>query len=229
MEVVDKEQQRAGEKEPGKKGSNLLVVIILIICAAFLGGLYYVDTYTLIFSGKPYTVNVAGAELVPGQTTAQDLQDMGFVVCDSRSKKLDVVDGEVSSSYVDPISTSESVKGDSYLLMLKLVKDGQGYADLTIMNESSSAKEFGKCKVRSVTLYYGKENEQTASVDGISMTEMSLDKLIQSAGKPKGTKEKVISDENMTLTSWKNRSFNLELTVKADGTVYSVTSGYKMD
>ena len=95
------------------------------------------------------------------------------------------------------------------------------------MNESSRSATLADCKVRSITVYASDEEANTASLHGISMDQLTIERLAEAAGEPKKVSDDLLSDVKRTEAKWAKGNYSMELTVNEDGTVYSFSSGYE--
>lgn len=228
MNVVDKEQERIEKaKTPeGKKAKQLKSIAtaaVVVIAAAFL----YLMGHHPMFIGTPHIVSVGGISIEPGKTTVGELGAAGFFLSDFSMRKTQISGGQVTSGYEEAFSLSTPVDSKSYYNMLRLIKDGEAYASLSVVNESTSSKTLADCKVRSITVYATDEDAQSASVDGISMAQLSQESLIGAAGEPKKIDDSSVSDEKLSVAKWEKGNYSMELSTKEDGTVYSITSKYE--
>lgn len=228
MNVVDKEQERIEKaKTPeGKKAKQLktlATVAVVVIAAVYL----YLSGHHPMFIGTPHIVSVGGITIEPGKTTVAELGAAGFYVSDFSMRKTQISGGQVTSGYAEAFDPSTPVDSKSYYNMLRLIKDGEAYASLSVVNESSSAKTLADCKVRSITVYASDEDAQSASVDGVSMSQMTQESLAAAAGEPKQISDSSVSDEKLIVAKWEKGNYGMELSTKEDGSVYSFTSKYE--
>lgn len=228
MKVIDKEQERIEkEKTPQAKRLKLLrtivTAVILVIFAAFL----YLSSHHPMFIGTPHVVTVGGFAVEPGKTTVRELEAAGFYLSDYTMMSTEIYDTEVISGYLEAYDLSSSVEKQSYYDMLTLVKDGQRYAGLSVVNESVKSAALADCKIRSIIIYATDEESEIASIDGVSMAQLTQAALTAAAGEPASISDSTASDEKLTVAKWEKGNYFMELSMKEDGTVYSFTSKYE--
>lgn len=177
--------------------------------------------------GTPHIVTVDNFQVEPGKTTVQELGDAGFFISDSSMRKVKVSGSQVASGYEEAYDLSSEVEPRTYYYMLRLVKDGQSYASLTVVNESSSAATLADCKVRTITVYSTEQKAEEAKLDGIVMGELNVESLTETAGEPDSSKEEDGENGKRTVAKWQKGDYTMELTLNEDKTVYSFSSGYE--
>lgn len=228
MKVIDKEQERI-EKENTPEGKKLKLIrtivlgVIVVIVAIFL----YLSGHHPMFIGTPHLVTVGGFEVEPGKTTVSELAAAGFFLSDYNMRQAEIFSNGVDTDYQESYDISSPVEKQSYYDMLILVKNGQQYASLSVVNESVSSATLGDCKVRSITIYEADEESETASLDGVSMDQLNQATLTEVAGEPESISEDTASDEKITVVEWEKGNYFMELSMKEDGTVYRITSKYE--
>lgn len=216
-QVIHQEKRRA----PGLRRIFMGAAAMLLCMSIFLGGCGKAP------AGTPHLVTIDGFSVEPGKTTVQELSDAGFYISDTSMRKVAVSGGQVVSGYEEAYELSSEVEPKTYYYMLKLVKDGQSYAGLTVVNESSSKATLADCKVRSISVYSSEEKADEAKLNGIAMKDLTVDALKESSGEPESEEEEESSEGKSTVTSWAAGNYSMELTVKEDGTVSSFKSEYE--
>ena len=228
MKVVDKEQERiekanTPEGEKSKRLSTILTVVAVAAFAVFL----YLSGHHPMFIGTPHVVTVDGFTVEPGKTTVGELGAAGFMVSDFSMRKTNISGGQVTSGYMEAFAPSTPVEGKSYYDMLRLVKDGEAYASLSVVNESSSDATLADCKVRSITVFSTDEAAMTASIDGIPMEGLTQESLAGVSGEPERVSDSTLSGEKKIVAKWAKGNYSMELTMNEDGTAYSFVSKYE--
>ena len=228
MKVVDKEQERIERaKTPqGKQLKKAKALIVLGIVAAMAFYIYNAN-HNPLYIGSSHIVTVSGVTVEPGKTTVSDLLDTGFYIADNSVRGMNLSGGRITSGYDEPFSPDAPVEASSYYDMLRLVKDGKAYAYVSVVNESSRSATLADCKVRSITVYASDEEANTASLHGISMDQLTIERLAEAAGELKKVSDDLLSDVKRTEAKWAKGNYSMELTVNEDGTVYSFSSGYE--
>ena len=228
MKIVDKEQERiekanTPEGKKSKRRSSALTAVAVIVFAVFL----YLSGHHPMFIGTPHIVTVDGFAVEPGKTTVGELGAAGFFVSDFSMRKTNISGGQVTSGYMEAFELSTPVEAKSYYDMLRLVKDGEAYASLSVVNESSSAATLADCKVRSITVHSTDEAAMTASIDGIPMEGLTQESLAGAAGEPERVSDSSLSGEKKIAAKWEKGNYSMELTMNEDGTAYSFVSKYE--
>lgn len=228
MKVVDREQERIEKANTpkgkvSKKLSTALTVVVVIAAAVFI----YLSSHHPMFIGSPHMVSVGGVTVEPGKTTVGEMSAAGFSLADFSMRKTNISGGQVSSGYEEMFDTSSPVEARSYYDMLRLIKDGEAYASLSVVNESPSSATLADCKVRSITVFATDEEAMTASIDGISADGLTQESLSKVAGEPNKVGDSSFSGEKKTVAKWEKGYYSMELSLNEDGTFYSFVSKYE--
>lgn len=229
MEIVNKEQEREEQsRTPEAKRKKLIKNVVIGILAVIILAYAYLSSHHPMFIGSSHPVTVAGFTVKPGQTTVQDLTDGGFFLANMTSRDVTIKDGEITSGYSEAISPYVETEPYTYYTLLELVKNGQSYARVSVVNESSQKKKLADLQVREIVVNVDKEAATEAELEGIPFEQLSVEKLTEKAGKPKRTTEDELDDgTKMTVTRWSKGHFTMELEVLEDGSVHGFTSDYE--
>lgn len=112
------------------------------------------------------------------------------------------------------------------------MRNGQGYAGIEVTNESSSSKPLAECKVSAVSIasVYDYENADKVVLNGVSIQDITPDKMTEVSGKPYETTDyKSYSDEAPTGTEyiWKKHAYSMSVIIADDGSLYEISSKYE--
>lgn len=224
MKTVNNEREQGGRRSAFRLKRFFAGAAALLLCMSF-----YLGGCDKSPSSSPYLVTVDGFTVEPGKTTVQELSDAGFFLSDSSKRKVVVSGGQVASGYEEAFDISSEVEPRTYYYMIKLVKDGQSYASLSVVNESSSKAALAECKVKSISVYSSELKAEEAKLNGIAMGDLTVDVLKETVGEPKGEEEKESSDGKSIVTSWSDGYYSMKLDVKEDGKVYGFSSEYNKE
>lgn len=226
MNTADKEQHTKKPISEKEKKARVRAALVFVVLGILIVAMLYLADHHPAFTGTPFTVTAGGCTIKPGETTVQELADAGFTFTNFNSLKTPVFNGKTVGGAPDSLSLSENVKAKSYYDLIQLRKDGELYATLSVVNESSSSKTLADCKIRSISVYSSYEDAGNSSVAGIPMDQLSVETLKAAAGEPESSRDDNLSDEKKVVTIWKNIRYSMELSVSEDGSVYSFTSKY---
>lgn len=207
MKTIDKEHERqtmqaTPEYKKKAKRSNLLYGAFIAIL--FVGAILY--SRSPCYTGTPHTMQIAGMAIEPGKTTVQELADYGFELSDSMAKAT----GRVYS----PLTT---VATKSYISFLSLMMDGEDYATISIVNEDIGSKPIMECIVREIYVNEYDVDYQNAVVDGVKLSELTVQHLTQANGEP--NESYPVDDGAAVQTQWEDAHYSIEIVAKNDGTV----------
>lgn len=120
-------------------------IIIAVVAVVILVGIGWYNRQPTA-TGLPFLVTVEGTQLVPGQTTVQELLDAGFVVGDSElSAGLERVFTE--------FDTTKKLDKQSYISNVYLNKAGETAARVELANFSpNGGKPLAECVVTKVNV-----------------------------------------------------------------------------
>lgn len=158
--------------------------------------------------GKPYVVTLDGVEILPGETTVQELSDFGFELSDFSGRQM-VRDEEGNTIFVyanvyDLTSEAEAM---TVYPGIDLLKEGEKIASLSIANDTKSGISLLKCKIVTVTVDIDCYDYEKAVVEGVSFTNLSVETLTEALSKPK--------NETDSKTEWRRGDYTL--TVEYEG------------
>lgn len=214
MQTVDKEQERQEaqkipEFQKKEKIKNLLYgvgIVIFLIVAFFY---YRSPSYT----GTPYIIQMAGITIEPGKTTVQELADSGFEIADGILKQK-----------VEYYDISSPVIGKSYTELLALMKGGERYATIVVVNEDSRKQPLAQCTVREIAIDVYDEAAETTILDGVKFSELTADLFTASRGKPY---DNYTGGSETTITVWEDAHYSLQLETATDGTTHRIQVRYE--
>lgn len=215
--------KREGTAKRGRKISNIIYVLGIIIVATVV----YIYNNNPEIAGEAKTVQVGGFEVIPGETTVQDIADQGFDISDYTSRSTQVVGDSVVSGYTEMIDIASPVEGRSYYNGLKMVKEGQAYASLSVVNESKVGNTLASCKVRSVKVYDSDEDAENAVLEGIPMKDLTVKALTEKIGEAEVSEGVDDAGEKRITSTWEKEVFSLEVVTDEAGKVFSFTSSYE--
>lgn len=214
---------------------NRNFIIYFIIFSLFFGGRAVWKYYTS-YPDTPVEVQIDGKTIVPGRTTVAELLDQGFILTDSSPKQRLVTLGDPSGGtsgdtvgselYYDEIKEPGDwqIKGGGYETVRLLCGNAEA-ARLGLVNRSESGQSLLQCTVHDITL---KPFEWLAdgeySVDGISMTDLTAEKITSQRGKPERQYEETTDDGGkLSVTVWKGSRYGLSVKEKTDGSIAEIT------
>ncbi|MBQ9989330.1 MAG: hypothetical protein IJP31_00055 [Lachnospiraceae bacterium] len=143
-----------------------LMIIFLSACA--------------ITGGEPIVVNVGGVDIIPGQTTMQDVEDAGLAFTNMGNQIGASVFDQKISAFIDLSGMAEAMTNYTGVY---LVKDGEVVASVSVYNASEKEIPYGECLISTVSVYVDHYEHEKASVDGISFEELSQEKFTEVFGK----------------------------------------------
>lgn len=228
MQIINNEQEVQSSQEPANKMKDILKVVIVIgVCLLCLGALF-IFSKSSIATGKPYAIEVDGILIKPGDTV-QELADSGFELSDYTARQYSAESG--TSIYSQVYDLSAEVDANSYYTQIKLVKDGMAYADIEVLNESATSKPLAECKVSAVVISMDNSYENTTKVvlNGVSLEDITVDKMTEISGKPYETSEyKSYSDESPSGTEyiWKKHAYSMNIIIDNEGALYKISTNY---
>lgn len=169
-------------------------------------------------SGKPYVVALNGVEILPGETTVQELSDLGFELSDLSGRQM-VRDEEGNTTFVyanvyDLTSEAEAM---TVYPGIDLLKEGEKIASLSIANDTKSNISLLKCKIVTVTVYADCYDCEKVEVEGVAFPSLSAETLAEALSKPK--------TDTDSKTEWRRGDYTLEVEYKG-GEVSSLRSSY---
>lgn len=218
MNVTDKEKERQREAQSpeGKKKklieTILTVVVIAVICVGF-----YIVNHHPYFTGEPHAVVLEGVTVMPGVTTMGELAAAGYEFSDQEHAEWT---GAGGYQYMEVLDTSAELEGRTYYDLV-LVKDGTAYAEIEVVNESTSGKAFTECILREVAVRTYHEGSYNVSVDGISLGKASEAALTEATG---------LSPEKIgSKYVWKKGNYSVSLELGSDGKVSGFSSKYEKE
>ncbi|HWP50739.1 MAG TPA: hypothetical protein VN626_03470 [Clostridia bacterium] len=215
MEILETTTE-VSKPQPVRNNKKLVMVIIVMV--ACFGAILYVATHATFATGKPYSVEVEGLTILPGKTTVQDLVDAGYYLSD------------YSVLYKKGYDLTTPAEAKTNYTQIALVKDANIYAHLEVANESSSEKTLAECIVSNAefTLTYDYQNEDTISVNGVKLKDITPDKMAEISGKPYKVSAYSSYDKSHTGTesTWLFHAYALHVITLDDGSLYQVSSTY---
>ena len=227
MKVVDKEQERIDfENSPAgkrKQWLGLLAALVFFLVAAFL---YRMFPNLEIGGGKPYVIVMDGLEIIPGETTVQDLANAGYELTDMTGKVMlneRGEDGEIIYRYRNVYDLTSEADARSMYSSLILVKDEEQAALISIINSETSAVPLTQCIISNITIYNDYIDADKVTVEGTSLPQLTEGMLTELYGKPDRN-----YDNSLT---WDKGNYYLSLKIEEDGTVKSLSTNkiYKTD
>ena len=227
MKVVDKEQERIDfENTPAgkrKQWLGLLAALVFFLVAAFL---YRMFPNLEIGGGKPYVIVMDGLEIIPGETTVQDLANAGYELTDMTGKVMlneRGEDGEIIYRYRNVYDLTSEADARSMYSSLILVKDEEQAALISIINSETSAVPLTQCIISNITIYNDYIDADKVTVEGTSLPQLTEGMLTELYGKPDRN-----YDNSLT---WDKGNYYLSLKIEEDGTVKSLSTNkiYKTD
>lgn len=197
-------------KNIGKGGIKAVCIAWCFLLAGILSG--------CAGSGKPYAVVLNGVEILPGETTVQELSDLGFELSDFSGRQM-VRDGEGGTTFVyanvyDLTSEAEAM---TVYPGIYLLKEGEKIASLSIANDTKSGISLLKCKIVTVTVDIDDYDYEKAEVEGVSFTSLSAKTLAEALSKPK--------TDTDSKTEWRRGDYTLTVEYE-NGEVSSLRSSY---
>lgn len=215
MNVTDREQekQKAAQSPEGKKKKLVETVLIVAVIVVFCIGIYIVN-HNPHFTGEPHAVALGGVTAIPGTTTMGELAAAGYEFSDRDHAEWTGAGGYL---YTEVLDLSAELEGRTYYDLV-LVKDGDAYADIEVINEATSSKAFTECVLREVAVKNYHEGSDGVSVDGISFGQLSEAALTGAIGaSPESVAGKYV---------WKKGNYSLSLELGDDGKVSGISSKY---
>lgn len=229
MQVRDKEQERKDyENSPQGKRNSLISKVVLVVIAVVILGVVYVMNRTPANVGTPHEVTVDGFAIIPGETTGAQLYEAGFQISDKSMYSMQLTPEGKPVGYTGYYDLGTEVEKKTYYYGLNLIKDGESYAMLEMINTASSAKTVGDMKVKSVAVVG--EKKSVASLEGIAASEITKEALIEKAGEPKSETPTIGDDgEARTELLWENGDYEMEVTLYQDGTCDRFQSAWNQE
>lgn len=213
---MDINDNTAVAQKPQTGQSNKKLIIFLVATGVAFAVFLYVFTHATFATGKPYSVDVDGTTILPGKTTVQELADAGFNLSD------------YSVLYKQAYDLSAEADARTNYLQIALVKDAKIYAHLEVMNKDASPKPLSACIVSNVnfTTTYDYQNDDKIAVNGVSLKDITPDKMIEASGKPFEVSDYKSYDESRTGTEhvWKFHAYEMHVITLDDGSLYQVSS-----
>lgn len=187
---------------------NIVVLVMIMICVTGCG---------LSTSPAPYVIKIGDKEIKTGETTVQELADVGYDFSDLSGRER-VFGDDFSSKwvYTQVYDLTSETEARTVYPAITVVKDGQQAALISICNESKDNAPLSDCKITSFTVYEDDLEVEKVSFEGISFEDLSSDALIEILGEPKK-----ISD-NKDKYTWERGLYTLELKYQDDGTIESI-------
>lgn len=219
MKVVDKEKEReefdkTPEGKSGKMKKNAIQGVVIIVLLAIA----YFCSHSPMMIGKPHPVQVGELTVTPGKTTVAEVLASGFQLAENQPNLKDM-----KVSYDNIISPATKAEAKTEYIAILLVRDGQSYGAVSIVNEGS-AKQITECLISSISLSGAKG--AAVSVDGVAWDDISPETLTEVDGKPSNTYQS--AGDKQIRTVWSKGNYSLEIkTNDADGSLDMVTSKYK--
>ncbi len=226
MQIRDKEQERKNyENSPQGKRKNLISKLIVGVMAVVFLGVVYVMNHNPAYVGTPHEVTVDGFTIIPGETTGAQLYEAGFQISDKSMYSMQLTPEGKPVGYTGYYSLDTEVEKRTYYYGINLIKNGESYAMLEMINTAPSNKTVGDMKVKTITVV-GKKKD-VASLEGIPTNELTKEALIEKAGEPESETPTTGDDgEVRTELHWEKGNYEMEVTLNQDGTCESFQSSW---
>ncbi len=224
MKVVDKEQERLAEEgTPEGKKKALMGTLIPIAIVAVCAIVYFCFPDFTIGGGKAYVVTLGNVEVIPGQTTVQELADAGYDFSDlsgANSKWDD--DGSLHMLYPNVYDLTSEAEANTLYISIVLVKDQEQVASLSLVNMKSKGVPISECVISDISVAKSDYESDKATLMGLSFDQISEEALTEEAGKPKSTPD--YSDD----VTWGKGKYGMGLVFDENGAVESFSSDYNV-
>lgn len=210
-EIIDLEKERK-EKEntPEGKRAKRIRTCLGIVAAAIFFAIVYVINHNPNARKDLVAVSVQGVEIIPGETKVQTLLESGFSLAEQQA-----------TNEIDPEAEAEA---NSYYSMIFLVKDKEEYGLITIANDANRAQPIPECIVLKIAVYDFHEGIEEVTVDGVAMSSLTYEDLIDTYGEPAKSEESTYSEG--TELEWEKNEYFFSVTVGADKKIHYVQSAY---
>lgn len=203
-EIIDR-------KPDGKKrGMTTPQIILSLVLLLVGGGILYLITHSPNARNDMVVVNVAGIDIVPGETKISDFLDAGFEL--SQNQAGDILD------------ETQNMEKDTYVPLILLTKDRNYYGTVSLGNDTGKDAPLSKAIILSVSVYGSDTNAENAAADNIAMKDLTEEALTDKYG-PAQTREEAeyIGGTNL---EWENKGYYFSANIGDDGKVHMLHSSY---
>lgn len=171
-------------------------------------------------SSEPYPVTLTSAEVIPGETTAQDLADAGYDFAYILGGKTVVTEEGSATVFNMVYDLSSEIEGNTINIGNVLVKEGQKVAGVTIVNRNSQAKPLSECIISDITVDVDCAETENVMIEGVAFKELSVEKLTEILGKPD------IAYDTGDYYKWERGKYSIDISLNEDGSLDEVGSNH---
>lgn len=211
MKAMEKEQILLVRE--GKWMGCLRKAVVLMMGMAML-------CLTACGSGEPYLMTLNGMEIRPGETTVQDMADAGYDFADTMSGQIVLGDEGAETVYNTFYDLSTEAEAKTIYAGSAMVKESQRVATLSIVNRDSKTKPLSECIISGMTVYFDNEEAKTVVLEGISYSDLSVEKLKEVFGKPD------IAYNTGDYYKWERGDYSISVSLEDDGSLKSISTDH---